>query len=124
MLTPKSQFILPLVLLSLVSACAEPAPVVDDKSWDDLSRAQRYDHLRSKVDDSLETLRTTGDAQEWHSAAAEAVRGLSLLRVEGGLDDREAYAELEAEVERLTDEAPFFAQQRSGAIEGIEGIER
>lgn len=120
----KSRFLLTLVLLSFVSACAEPAPVVDDKSWDDLSRAQRYDHLRSKVDDSLETLRTTGDAQEWHSAAAEAVRGLSLLRVEGGLDDREAYAELEAEVERLTNEAPFFAQQRSGAIEGIEGIER
>ncbi len=111
-------------LLSLVSACAEPALVVDDQSWDDLSTEQRHEYLRAKVDDSLETLRTTGDAQEWHTAAAEAIRGLSLFRVEGGLDDREAYIELEAEVERLTDETPFFAQQQSGALEGIGRIER
>ena len=41
--------------------------------------------FRTKVDDSLETLRTTADAQEWHTAAGEAVRGLGLLRAEGGL---------------------------------------
>lgn len=119
-----SRALVALVLLCVVWACAEPAPVVDDQSWDDLSTEQRHDYLRNKVDDSLETLRTTGDAQEWHTAAAEAIRGLSLLRVEGGLDDREAYVELEAEVERLTDETPFFAQQRSGALEGIGRIER
>jgi len=98
--------------------------VVDDQSWDVMSTEQRYEHLRTKVDDSLETLRTTGDASQWHSAAAEAIRGLSLLRVEGGLDDREAYAELEAEVERLTNEPPFFAREQAGAGEGIGRIER
>ncbi len=119
-----SRTLVVLILLSLMSACSEPEPVVDDQSWDALSKEQRYEHLRTKVDDSLETLRTTGDAEQWRSAASEAVRGLSLLRVEGGLDDREAYMELEAEVERLTDEPPFFAQQDAGQIEGIERIER
>lgn len=99
--------------LLLGPACAEPeAPVVDDQSWDDLSSEQRRAHLQAKVDESLETLRTTGDADAWHAAAGEAVRALSLLRVEGGFDDPQAYAELEAEVERLTDEPPVFAQQR------------
>lgn len=98
--------------------------MVDDQSWDAMSREQRYEHLRTKVDDSLETLRTTGDASEWRTAAAEAIRGLSLLRVEGGLDDREAYAELEAEVERLTDEPPFFVREQAGAVDGIRRIER
>ncbi len=124
MLTRSSRSLLALVLLCVVSACEEPAPVVDDQSWDAMSREQRYEHLRTKVDDSLETLRTTGDASQWHSAAAEAIRGLSLLRVEGGLDDREAYAELEAEVERLTDEPPFFVREQAGAVEGIGRIER
>lgn len=120
----KSRGLVALVLLALSAACSEPAPVVDDQSWDDLSAEQRYEHLRTKVDDSLETLRTTGDAGEWHTAAAEAVRGLSLLRAEGGLGDREAYIELELEVERLTDAVPFFAEQRLGVVEGIEGVKR
>ncbi len=123
MLTKSRGLVAPF-LLALHAACSEPSPIVDDQSWDDLSTEQRYDQLRTKVDDSLETLRTTADAQEWHTAAGEAVRGLSLLRAEGGLDDREAYIELELEVERLTDAVPFFAEQRSGRVEGVEGVER
>ena len=124
MRTNNVQILLAAVVLSFASGCSEPAPVVDDQSWDDLSTEQRSEYLRAKVDNNLETLRTTADAGEWHTAAGDAVRALSLLRVEGGLDDREAYVELEKEVERLTDEPPFFAQQAAGVAEGIEGIER
>lgn len=101
--------------LLLASACGEPEeapPVVDDQSWDDLSSNQRYEHLQRKLEENLETLRTTADGGAWHAAAGEAVRSLSLIRVEGGLDDPQAYAELEAEVESLTDTPPTFAQPR------------
>ena len=101
--------------LVLIPACREPndAPtLVDDMSWDDASQDERYEHLQRKLDASLETLRTTADAGTWHAAAGEAVRSLSLIRVEGGLDDPHAYAELEAEVEILTDTPPAFAQPR------------
>ncbi len=104
-----------LSVLLAISACGETdeAPlVVDDQSWDDLSSSQRDEHLRRKLDESLETLRTTRDAGAWRAAAGDAVRSLSLIRVEGGLDDPEAYAELEAEVEELTDTPPSFAQPR------------
>ena len=98
-------------LLASVAACSDPASLeVDDQSWDDLSSAQRRAHLEEKVSQSLETLENTGDKATWHAAAGDAIRALSLLRVEGGLDDREAYVELEAEVERLTDTPPFFAR--------------
>lgn len=102
-------------LLLSISACgdAEDAPlVVDDQSWDDVSSEQRSEYLKQKLDTNLETLRTTADAGVWHAAAGEAVRSLSLIRVEGGLDDPSAYAQLEHEVERLTDTPPTFAQPR------------
>ncbi len=77
-----------LASLLLAAACGgEPPMVVDDQSWDDLPSAQRRAHLETKIADSLETLQSTADGPTWHASADDARRALSLLRVEGGLDD-------------------------------------
>lgn len=109
MATDRSSLVLTCFLV--LCGCSESEPsVVDDQSWDDLSSEQRVAHLEQKLADNLETLENTGDGATWHEAAGEAVRALSLLRVERSPEDREAYIELEAEVERLTDNPPFFAR--------------
>ncbi len=113
MVTRQLSFLLSSLLLA--AACGEPEPppvTVDDDSWDQATSEQRAAHLREALDTNLEVLRTTQDAGRWHAAAGKAVRSLSLLRVEGRDADPDAYAELEAEVERLTDEPPLFAQPR------------
>ncbi len=92
-------------------ACAadeERHPRIGDQTWDELTTSERQLHLEEKLDANLHRLRAAETAQEWHAAAGEAVRALSLLRVEGGIEDARAYAELELEVERLTDEPPSF----------------
>lgn len=109
------RFSLLLCVALALPACTEPrseAPAVDDQSWDDLTSEQRRAHLLRKLDENLDVLRTTEDAQTWHAAASEATRALSLFRVEGGLLDTDAYAELEAEVEQLTDTPPVSADPR------------
>ena len=111
--TKKLTFLLSSLLLA--AACGESAPSavpLDEDSWDQASSEERAAHLRDAVDENLEVLRTTQDAERWHAAAGQAVRSLSLLRAEGRDADPDAYSELEAEVERLTDEPPPFAQPR------------
>ena len=99
----------------LVCGCGEPdtaPPALDDQSWDEASSEQRSAHLHEVLEANLEILRTTEDADRWRAASGQAIRSLSLLRVEDRDDDREAYAELEAEVERLTDEPPPLTPPR------------